>query len=338
MKKCRYCKTDIDDKAKICPNCNKKQKGGCFTVLGTVCVIVFLIILIPSFVGDNKKNNDTNSNSGTVSINSSKENSEIEKIEKTEDTEEIKHEAEQIIYDQNDIKITYKGFSQAGFFKSVSFDFLIENNSSQNVLVTSENVSVNDFTIAEFLYEEIASGKKCNSGVKLYDYFLEENDIKNINKIEFNLKFLNPDTFETLFTSDKITITLNENAKANNTVPEGSQLIYEQDGISVYYVKNTGGSWIAEDGLKFYIQNDTDKNIIVSSDNVTVNDFTISSAMLHAIIESHKKANDTMDLYSTELEKNNIDKIEKVDFILKCYDTDNLDSIWETDTITITMN
>jgi len=337
MKKCKYCKSDIDDKAKICPNCNKKQKGGCFTVLGTVCVIIFLIILVPSFVGYNKKNDDENSNSGTVSVNSSENSGTGSESEISEQTEEIKHEAEQIIYDENDIKITYKGFSQAGFFKSASFDFLIENNNSQNILVTSENVSVNDFTITDFLYEEIASGKKCNSGVTLYDYVLEENDIKDINKIEFNLKFLNPDTYETLFTSDKITITLNENADMGG-VPEDSQLIHEQDGVSVYYVKNTGGSWIAEDGLKFYIQNDTDKNIVVSSDNVTVNNFTISSAMLHAGIEAHKKANDTMDLYSTELEKNNIDKIEKVDFILKCYDTDNLDSIWETDTITITMN
>lgn len=333
MKKCKYCKSEIDDKAKICPNCNKKQKGGCFTVFGSICVIIFLVILISSLSG-NKKEDEANSNTGTVSVNSSEISAE--NSESAEKTEGIKQEAEQIIYDENDIKITYKGFSQAGVFKSASFDFLIENNSSQNVVVTSEKVSVNDFTVTDFLYEDIASGKKCNSGVTLYNYYLEENDIESINKIEFNLKFSNPDTFETLFTSDKITITLNENTDMGG-VPEGSQLIHEQDGISVYYVKNTGGSWLAEDGIKFYIQNDTDKNILISSDNVTVNDFTMDTALLYADIEAHKKANDTMDLISSEIEKNGITEIEKVDFTLKCYDEDTYNSIWETDTITITM-
>lgn len=38
MKKCKYCKTEIDDKAKICPNCKKKQGP-------KIGLIIFLIII-----------------------------------------------------------------------------------------------------------------------------------------------------------------------------------------------------------------------------------------------------------------------------------------------------
>lgn len=42
-KKCKYCKTEIDKEAKICPNCKKRQSGnGLFIVVG---IIIFFIII-----------------------------------------------------------------------------------------------------------------------------------------------------------------------------------------------------------------------------------------------------------------------------------------------------
>lgn len=278
-------------------------------------------------------------NSKTEESKAEKEESEeisSEIPEQTENSKEVKQEANQIIYDENGIKITYKGFSQGGLFENASFDFMIENNSDKDITVSSDKVSLNDFVINNFLYEKIGAGKKTNSGVSVYDYELEQNDIKNINKVEFNLRFIDPETYDELFTSDKITITLDENADMGG-VPEGSQLIHEQDGISVYYVKNTGSTWISDDGIRFYIQNDTDKNITIRSENVTVNDFTMDMASFHANVENHKKANAIMELFSSELEENGITDINKIDFTIRCYEEDTYDDIWETDTITITM-
>lgn len=42
MKKCKYCKTEIDKKAKICPNCKKKQGGIVkWIVIGLLVVVIF---------------------------------------------------------------------------------------------------------------------------------------------------------------------------------------------------------------------------------------------------------------------------------------------------------
>ena len=43
MKKCKYCQTEIDDKAKICPNCKKKQSH--------IGRWIFLVILAAIIIG-----------------------------------------------------------------------------------------------------------------------------------------------------------------------------------------------------------------------------------------------------------------------------------------------
>ena len=45
MKKCKYCQSEIDSKAKICPNCQKKQK---VNGLKVVLIIILLVIIISS--------------------------------------------------------------------------------------------------------------------------------------------------------------------------------------------------------------------------------------------------------------------------------------------------
>lgn len=45
MKKCKYCQSEIDEKAKICPNCHKKQSHlARWIVLGVIAVIIIAAI------------------------------------------------------------------------------------------------------------------------------------------------------------------------------------------------------------------------------------------------------------------------------------------------------
>ena len=129
----------------------------------------------------------------------------------------------------------------------------------------------------------------------------------------------------------KGTITIGSTESYNRTASEN---LFKMNRT---IVKNTGSTWISDDGIKFYIQNDTDKNITIRSENVTVNDFTMDMASFHANVENHKKANAIMELFSSELEENGITDINKIDFTIRCYEEDTYDDIWETDTITITM-
>ena len=40
MKKCKYCQTEIDSKARVCPNCHRTLKGrGCLIVILTIIIV-----------------------------------------------------------------------------------------------------------------------------------------------------------------------------------------------------------------------------------------------------------------------------------------------------------
>ena len=42
MKKCKYCQSEIDSKAKVCPNCRKKQQN---PVVRVICIFLGIMII-----------------------------------------------------------------------------------------------------------------------------------------------------------------------------------------------------------------------------------------------------------------------------------------------------
>ncbi len=58
MKRCKHCQSEIDDKAKICPNCRKKQG------IPTWIIVVGVIIALGIIIGSSSNNNGGNANNG----------------------------------------------------------------------------------------------------------------------------------------------------------------------------------------------------------------------------------------------------------------------------------
>lgn len=58
MKKCKYCKSEIDKKAKICPNCRKKQSNSLIRILCIIIGIIVICVGISSLSNDVKDNNE----------------------------------------------------------------------------------------------------------------------------------------------------------------------------------------------------------------------------------------------------------------------------------------
>lgn len=82
-KKCKHCQTEIPKKAKVCPNCKKKQGG----ILKWV--VISLIIL--AFIGSVTEESDNSENSVTTTVNNDKNNdvnNQSDEIQKT--TEKVK--------------------------------------------------------------------------------------------------------------------------------------------------------------------------------------------------------------------------------------------------------
>ena len=58
MKKCKYCQSEIDMRAKICPQCHKSQASPFLTALRIILGVFVAFIGIGFIVGNDKKDDD----------------------------------------------------------------------------------------------------------------------------------------------------------------------------------------------------------------------------------------------------------------------------------------
>ncbi len=71
MKKCKYCQSEIDVKAKICPHCQKKQSK---SKLPIILLVMFVLIIAVAV-----NNSDDNAKEGEISNSNSSENVDSKK-------------------------------------------------------------------------------------------------------------------------------------------------------------------------------------------------------------------------------------------------------------------
>ena len=66
MKKCKFCMTEIDDKAKVCPQCGRKQPSKAKKIVGIVLLALCAIIVIAAIAGGSGDKDKPTSAAGTV--------------------------------------------------------------------------------------------------------------------------------------------------------------------------------------------------------------------------------------------------------------------------------
>lgn len=110
-----------------------------------------------------------------------------------------------VLLEQDGLKVTYNGMSED--FLGPTVNLLIENNGSQAYTVQARDVSVNGFMIDPFFSVDVGPGKKANDTMGFLSDDISANGITEITDIEFTFHVCNPDTFDTIFDSDVITIT-----------------------------------------------------------------------------------------------------------------------------------
>ena len=81
MKKCKFCQTEIDDKAKICPNCKKKQNISTVEILFiSVGLLIGLSVIVNISNNTNTADINNATNNGPAIETNSKNETEFEKV------------------------------------------------------------------------------------------------------------------------------------------------------------------------------------------------------------------------------------------------------------------
>lgn len=125
----------------------------------------------------------------------------------------------------------------------------------------------------------------------------------------------------------------------NNQQPENKDItiaetvLYEAEGVKITATGFEDGFMGPE--IKLLIENNSEKNALVTADAVSANGYMMPLAGLYAEVAAGKKANESLTLMSSQLDQAGIETLAELQFYLKIQDPENWDEIAKSDLITL---
>ena len=269
---------------------------------------------------------------GDSSVNSNEEPAGNDSNDAQEnDTVEITV-AETVLYEADGVKVTATGYEDGWMGPEIKI--LVENDSSKNVLVTSASVSANGYMMpTASLYAEVAAGKKANETLSIMSSELDQSGIEMLAELQFYLQIQDPETWETITTSDLLTLTTSA-APYEQPVDDSGDVLYDSDGIRII-CKGLKQDIIWDGTVVFYMENNSGKEISIYAENVSVNGF-MQDVGLWSDLRPGTKIIDGMSMIDlSDLEIENIDQIENIEFNLRIVDANTWEDIVTTDVLTL---
>ena len=237
----------------------------------------------------------------------------------------------QVLLDQNDVVITAQEYVTDSIWGD-GIKVLIENNGSQDVGISTNELIVNDYMISGLFSSTVAAGKKANDVVYLSSSELEAAGIDTVGKIEIYFHAFDSNSYQTLWDADGVEIRTSAYDSMDTTPNDAGVELYNQDGIRIVG-KTVDENSFWGTAILLYVENTTERNVGVSVDDMSVNGFMMNP-FFATTVYAGKKAIDDITLLSSDLEANGIESIETVELKFHIYDADTYETITDSDPIT----
>ena len=184
------------------------------------------------------------------------------------------------------------------------------------------------------LYAEVTAGKKANERLNLLSSELEQSGIETLAELQFYIQIQDPDTWQTVATSELLTLTTSA-APYTQPVDDSGDVLYDDQGIKVV-CKGLKQDIIWDGTVVLYMENNSGKAVSIYAENVSVNGF-MQDAGLWSDLRDGTKLIDGMSMIDlSDLEIESIDQIDSIEFNLRVVDSDTWKEIVTTDTLNLT--
>lgn len=224
-----------------------------------------------------------------------------------------------LLFDEAGIKCTANGISNDTIM-GYGVDISLESSADKNYTIQCKATTVNDYMIFDLFSCELAPGKKANDTIYLSSSELEAAGITNIGKIELYFVIIDSETFMREYELDPVTIKTSYYDQMDSSVDISGKTLYDENGIKII------GKYVNEDnfwgtGVCLYIENNTDKEMVITAEDVSVNGYMIDGH-LYCDIYPGKKAVDEISFFSRDLENNGITSVDEVELNFQFMDSD----------------
>lgn len=243
--------------------------------------------------------------------------------------------AETVLYDAGGVKVTATGYADGWLGPEITV--LVENNTEQNLLITTNALSVNGYMMPyASLYANVAAGKKSNETISVMSSQLEQAGITTIAELQFYIRVQNSETWDTLAESELISLPTSAYGY-EQPIDDSGDVVYESGGIKVV-CKGLKQDLIWDGTIVFHMANISGQPISIYAENVSVNGF-MQDVGLWSDLRSDTCLVDGMYLLDlSDLALESIDQVETIEFNLRIVNSDTWDAIATTDVISLNFN
>lgn len=204
---------------------------------------------------------------------------------------------------------------------------LCENESDRPLMFTWNDTSVCGFMYDPMWAEEVAAGKQVRSTVGIDTYALERIGVDSVEEITFTLyvqdseEFMNEPVVNEGFSIYPTGKMPDQVVYPEYQHTEGESVIVDNDTLT-FIIENVDDELADYYTLNCYIANKTGKNMLISWDNVSVNGFMVNPFWAISVAAG-KQAYAEIIFYRSELEAQDIEVVQDIEFNLLVSDNDD---------------
>lgn len=291
-----------------------------------------------SNAGDVKTDDTNNTDADSTTQNDAETNvteADAEETTQISGNQDITIES-QVLADANGIKVTATGIESG--FMGLGLKVQVENTGDKTVTVQVRDVSINGLMMQSTIFScDIAPGKLANDEISFLSSEMEMAGIETVGLIELKVHAFNTETWDTLFTTDAVSIETSANGTFEQKYDSSGFTAVDQDGLKIVMKKleSEDSFWGAD--LYVYVENNTDKDLTVQVRDVSINGVMVDPIFSCEVVAG-KKAFDSITFMESDLTENGITDITQMDLKYHVFETNGMNTILDTEVISVEFN
>lgn len=199
-----------------------------------------------------------------------------------------------------------------------------QNSSDRDYIIQFSNTSINNYMMEPIFSMNINANSQAEKNAEFNPSDLSECGIENVALIQMRVNLLDAISFDTLYSTDYITVQTGASMD-DKTNDESGNLLYDQDGLKLIsrgFVDDPewGKLW------KVYISNDTGKDLVIYAPTVTLNGNTLD-VLFSVTVPAGKRAIGTMTIFQEDIDTYQINNIESATVTLQLQNPETFETL-----------
>lgn len=252
------------------------------------------------------------------------ENIAASTAENVENTSEIVFE-ECTVIDNDECAVKITGIDPDNMW-GYTVNIQIENkNQEKTYMFSAESAAINGVQVETLFAKDVAPGKKANGDITFTDTALQNNGVDRYTVIELTFRVYDSDDW----TAEPVayeTVSIypygeNEAEYFVRTAQDSDVVLIDNDSVSVVALDyETDSIWGFT--VNLYLENKTDKEVMFSVDDASVNGYMIDPFFAKSVLPG-KCAFTSVSWSDGSLEDNKITSVEEIEMRIRAYDANN---------------